>query len=391
MKFSCKPTSEMTELFVSPGRYIQKKGIIQYIGRFTLPLGQRPLVLGDETVFAAIKDLCEESFNQVRLVPRFELFAGECCWEEIHRLVSLVRQTGTDVIVGTGGGKVLDTAKAVAWHTDLPIMTVPTSAATCAAWSEISPVYTPEGCYIKTLELGKNPDVALVDSEIIAQAPARLLCAGMGDSLAKWYESRVSTQRIEKDPPTEIALSLAEMAREKIFHCGPKAKQDIDRNLCSQQVEEIIQVNILVTGLIGGLGGDKCRSAAAHAINYGIRVLEPTRPFLHGEIVSFGIVAQLIMERENASPSQKETTEQEIKRLMRLYSLLGLPLTLSGIGLSDFDPQQLKAATRVICKKDSSVHRLPFPVDEEMVYDALLETDRRGREFRGVHPPEAPK
>ncbi|MCK4590254.1 MAG: iron-containing alcohol dehydrogenase, partial [Candidatus Latescibacteria bacterium] len=114
----------MTKLFVSPGRYIQEKGVIQHIGRFTLPLGQRPFVLGDETVFSAVRDSCVESFGEVRLVPRFELFGGECCWEEIHRLVSLVRQAGVDVIVGTGGGKALDTAKTVAWHTGLPIMTV---------------------------------------------------------------------------------------------------------------------------------------------------------------------------------------------------------------------------------------------------------------------------
>ena len=381
----------MTKLFVSPGRYIQEKGVIQHIGRFTLPLGQRPFVLGDETVFSAVRDSCVESFGEVRLVPRFELFGGECCWEEIHRLVSLVRQAGVDVIVGTGGGKALDTAKTVAWHTGLPIMTVPTSAATCSAWSEIAPVYTPEGVYIKTLSLSKNPDVTLVDPKIIAQAPARLLCVGMGDSLAKWYESRVSTQNIEIDPPTEIALSLAEMAREKIFRYGLKAKQDADRNLCSQQLEEITYNNILITGLIGGLGGDKCRSAAAHAINYGIRVLEPTRRFLHGEIVSFGIVVQLIMERENASPDQKEIIDQEIEKLMNLYSDLELPLSLSEIGLSDFDSQQLKAATRKICKKGSSIHRLPFPVSEEMVYDALLETNRQGGEFKRLNSAEVLK
>lgn len=385
MEFFCRPTSKMTELFVSPGRYIQEKGVIQNIGRFALPLGKRPLVLGDETVFAAVKDLCEESFNRVYLVPRFELFSGECCWEEIHRLVSLVRQTGTDVIVGTGGGKILDTAKAVAWHTDLPIMTVPTSAATCSAWSEISPVYSQDGLYIKTLSLGKNPDVTLVDPHIIARAPARFLSAGMGDSLAKWYESRVSTERIEKDPSTEIALTLAEMARERIFHYGPKAKQDVDRDLCSQQVEEIIQVNILVTGLIGGLGGDKCRSAAAHAINYGTRVLEPTRRCLHGEIVSFGILAQLIMEKEGATPERKEMIEQEMEKLMLLYSKLGLPLTLRDIGLSHLDSQQLRMATEAICREGSAIHRLPFSVDEEMVYEALLETDRRGREFKRVY------
>jgi glycerol dehydrogenase len=378
----------MTELFVSPGCYIQEKGVIQHIGRFALPLGQRPFVLGDETVLSAVKGACVKSFSQVHLIPRFELFGGECCWEEIHRLVSLVREAKVDVIVGTGGGKALDTAKTVAWHTGLPIVTVPTSAATCSAWSNISPVYTPDGLYIKTLNLDKNPDVALVDSEIIAQAPVRLLCAGMGDSLAKWYEAGVSTQKIEIDSPTEIALSLAEMTREKIFRHGLKAKEDADRNLCSQQLEEITYNNILITGLIGGLGGEKCRSAAAHAINYGIRVLEPARHSLHGEIVSFGIVVQLIMERKNASSDQKEMIDQEIEKLMKLYSDLELPLTLSEIGLSDFDSQQLKVATRKICKKGSSIHRLPFPVNEEMVYDALLETDKRGKEFKRMHSNE---
>jgi glycerol dehydrogenase len=36
----------------------------------------------------------------------------------------------------------------------------------------------------------KYPDLVLVDSQVIAQGPPRLLVAGMGDALATWFEAK---------------------------------------------------------------------------------------------------------------------------------------------------------------------------------------------------------
>ena len=210
--------------------------------------------------------------------------------------------------------------------------------------------------------------MALIDPEIIAQAPARLLSAGIADAQAKWYEARISTQGVKKDLATQLALDLSKKSYDLIEKIGLRAKRDVERGICSSELEEIIEINIILTGLIGGLGKGRCRSSAAHAFNYAMTVFKETRSALHGEKVAFGVVVMLILERRN---------KEEIEGLLRFYSLLDLPLTLAGLGFIKNEKNLIRLAEE-ICKKESNVHRLPFPVNKEMVHQALLEANTQG-------------
>jgi len=361
----------LINLFLAPGRYIQERGILRKIEEFISPLGKKPLFLADKLVYTKVGKALFDNLKETNLKARFEEFRGECCSEEIERIISLTKGEGIDLIVGCGGGKALDTAKAVSSYLNLPIITVPTSAATCSAWSFIAPLYSKEGAYLKTLNLEKNPNLALVDPEIIAQAPPRLLSAGMADALAKWCEARISTQKIKKDLPTQLALDLSRKSYDLIKRIGVKAKIDVERKKCSSELEEIIGVNILLTGLIGGLGRGRCRSSAAHAFNYAMTIFEETRQSLHGEKVAFGIIMMLILEKRS---------EKEINELLRFYSLLDLPLTLEKLGFAE-DKKNLWQLVKEICKQGSNIYRLPFPINEDMVYQALLKANDRGRKI----------
>ncbi len=196
----------MIDLFLAPGRYIQERGISKKIGELIFPLGKRPLFLADELVYSKVVKTLLESLGGTNLKGRFEEFRGECCAEEIERIIALAKDKDIDVMVGCGGEKALDTAKAASVKLRLPIITIPTSAATCSAWSFIAPLYSKEGVYLKSLNLERNPNLALIDPEIIAQAPVRLLSAGMVDAQAKWYEAKISTQGIKKDLATQVAF-----------------------------------------------------------------------------------------------------------------------------------------------------------------------------------------
>lgn len=361
----------MLDLFLAPGRYVQGRGISKKIGEFVFSLGRKPLLLADRLVYSKIGKNILESLKAANLSSEFEEFEGECCAEEIKRVASSAKKKGIDVIVGSGGGKALDTAKAASFHLRLPMITVPTSAATCSAWSFIAPLYTKKGVYLESPNLERNPNLALVDSEIIAHAPARLLSAGMADALAKWCEARISTQGIEKDLPTQLALGLSKKSYDLVKSIGVKAKRDVERRECSPELEQIIQINIVLTGLIGGLGRGRCRSSAAHAFNYAMTNFAETRGALHGEKVAFGVAMMLILEKRS---------NEEIEELLRFYSLLDLPLTLGSLGFIKSE-KNLARLSEEMCKKESNIHRLPFPVDRRMVYQALLEADTRGKEF----------
>jgi len=76
------------------------------------------------------------------------------------------------------------TGKIVADRLGIPVVVVPTIASTDAPCSACAVVYNEEGVVVRVEYQKRNPDLVLVDSEIIAQAPERFLVAGMGDALA---------------------------------------------------------------------------------------------------------------------------------------------------------------------------------------------------------------
>ncbi|MEA3485649.1 MAG: iron-containing alcohol dehydrogenase, partial [Candidatus Aerophobetes bacterium] len=162
--------------------------------------------------------------------------------------------------------------------------------------------------------------------------------------------------------------SLSKRACNLIKEFGPKAKEDVERKRCTKEVELIIQTNILLTGLIAGLGKERCRSLAAHALNYAMTSITGNNSALHGEKVAFGVIMQLILENRD---------KDEIEKLLKLYSLLGLPLTLEEIGL--INEEVLKSVVKAILQQKRRMNNLPFPVDEDMVYKALLKADEWGR------------
>jgi len=216
--------------------------------------------------------------------------------------------------------------------------------------------------------IGKGADLALVDSLIISQAPVRLLVAGMGDALAKWYEGKPSYDQLnEHDSAIRSAMILSTQIKETIFTYGLEAKQDVEGRRNSRAVEAIIEANVLLTGAVSGLGGTRFRAAAAHALLYGLTIHPEIHHALHGEVVAFGTLVQLCLEKK----------ESELKILLPFFSRLGLPLTLNEIGISNHeDPLFWKGLERT-CAKGSTLHNLPFPVDPQKLYHAIQESEER--------------
>ena len=69
-------------------------------------------------------------------------------------------------MIGVGGGKVIDTAKAVGHEAGTRVAIVPTIASTDAPTSAVSVIYTPEGAFSRYLFVSRNPDLVLVDTQV---------------------------------------------------------------------------------------------------------------------------------------------------------------------------------------------------------------------------------
>jgi glycerol dehydrogenase len=360
----------MIDIFLGPKQYIQREGILGEAGSYSKVFGKRPLVLGDELVLSIVRPTLEDRLDVAGLSPSFVLFEDECSLSEISRLMEIVRQKNLDFIVGTGGGKAIDTSRMVAEKMKLPLVTIPTSAATCSGASAVAVVYE-KGVRQATVN-GKGADLVLVDSAILAQAPIRLLAAGMGDALAKWYEGKPCYDQMkEPDSAIQSAMTLSTQVKETILSLGLKAKRDVEAKKNSPSLERIVEANILLTGIIGGLGGSKFRVAIAHALLYGLTVLPQVHQNLHGEMVAYGIIVQLCLERN----------ERELKVILPFFSRLGLPITLKDLGLANVEDPLFWEGLKRTCAPGSSVHNMPFPVDEKKLYQAMLEADERAKAF----------
>ncbi len=354
----------MISLSVAPARVLRgKHALIEGI-EYILKLGQRPLIIGGKHSLAlsqlqVLVDRPELEIAQINYTP-------DCCETSLDRLIQATSAHQADLIIGIGGGKCLDTAKLVAHRCQLPIVTIPTTGATCAAWTALSNIYSESGAFLYDVSLAQCPDLLILDYGIVATAPPRMLIAGIGDAIAKWYEASVSSGH-SSQTLLIAAVQQARVLRDILFQKSAIAIAQPG----SADWEEVVDASVLLAGVIGGLGGAQCRTVAAHAVHNGLTHLPGSHHALHGEKVAYGILVQLRLQ-EMLQGDQLAATARA--QLLDFYTEIGLPKTLADLGLSEITISQLHHAATLACQVDSDLHRLPFAVVPEQLVAAMVST-----------------
>lgn len=363
----------MANTIISPNRYVQGRGELKNLPEHAKKLGKKLFVIISASGLKRVRDLLEKSFENTGMELVFEEFQGECCETEIKRLGSRFQENKCDLVVGVGGGKIHDSAKAAAYYQGAPVVIIPTIASTDAPCSALSVIYSETGVFERYLFLNSNPDLVLVDTDIIAAAPSRLLVSGMGDALATYFEARAvaasGALSCAGGKPTKGALALAKLCYETLLEDGVKAKLAVEAGACTQAVENIIEANTYLSGIgfeSGGLAG-------AHAIHNGLTVIKDCHHLYHGEKVAFGTLTQLVL--ENAG---QESLEEVIGFCMDV----GLPTTFAELGMARPDKDLLMEAAVRACSPDDTLVNMPFEVTPAMVYAAMVGADALGRYFK---------
>ena len=362
----------MARIFNSPSKYIQGPDALAELASHIEPLGQAALAIATNAGIERVGAKIEGGFEHSNATITFESFGGECSDTEIDRIAQAAKAAGADVIVGVGGGKVLDTAKAVAHYLGAPVIVCPTAASSDAPCSALSVIYTADGVFDRYLFLPSNPDVVLMDSTVIAAAPARLMVSGMGDALATYFEAKACVDS-EADTcaggkATAAALALARLCFDTLMADGVKAKVALEAGCLTPAVEHVIEANTLLSGI----GFESCGLAAAHAVHNGMTQLPETHAMLHGEKVAFGTLVQLVLEN-----APTETLEQVLGFCLEV----GLPVTLAELGVEDASRERVMAVAEAACAPADTVGNMPFDVTPEMLADAILGADALGRYY----------
>lgn len=362
-----------TKIIIAPSKYIQGNGLLSKLNEYTNHLGHSLFILVSKNGKSRVEKTIQENFRESKQEIEFVTFNGECSSNEINRLRGLVKSHRSEIILGIGGGKIIDTVKAVAYYEKLPVVIVPTIAATDAPCSALSVIYTDQGVFQEYLVLPKNPDVVLVDTQIIAEAPSRLLVAGMGDALSTYFEaracSRSNASNIAGGKSTKAALALARLCYETLLEDGLNARLAVERKVSTKAVENIIEANTLLSGMGFESGG----LAAAHAIHNGLTTMKECHHLYHGEKVAFGTITQLVLEN---SPSH------EIEEVFGFCMDVGLPVTLEDLNIKNIVEGDLMNAATASCAEGETIHNMPFKVTPKDVYAAILAADAIGRHYK---------
>jgi len=358
---------------ISPGRYVQGKGAIHLLGEYLKQIGSTPLVVADDLVWGLVGHDIEASLKAAGLPVNREGFGGIPSAREVDRLVGVIKETGADVAVAAGGGSTIDVVKAAGHLAGIRWANCPTVASTDAPCSALSVIYTETGEFEEYRFFPRNPDLVLVDSQIVANAPASMLVAGVGDALATWLEARAtarsSSNTMAGGLPTLTGTALAQLSWDVLWENALPAVDAVKDHQVTPAVEKVIEANTLLSGLGFESGG----LAAAHAIHNGLTAVAATHGLAHGEKVNIGSLTQLVLEGAPTS---------DIRDFVGFTTRVGLPTTLTEVGLGVDDIDALRTVADAATVEGETIHSMPFDVRSDDVVSALISIERFATQAR---------
>lgn len=312
------------------GRYIQENGAIHRIGEELVRLGAKtPFILGGSTALSLTGEAIETSLSRHGIEMNVYVYHGFCNADHCEEIVQSLAFMDTDCVVGVGGGNVMDAAKLCAAMAGVSVINIPTSAATCAAYTPLSVVYNDRGQTVGTRHHLREVDAVLADMEILCAQPPRLLAAGIYDSLAKLIELR---QRMDGKDADELEIGLLasfEMSKflyDRLLADADAVLDDVAHRRNTKRLYDTVYLILALTGVVSGLARGSNQTAIAHKIYETTRTLFPeqTRGALHGELVAMGLLVQLTYNQE-ANQAERFRAQMLMRKMPVTLNELGLP------------------------------------------------------------------
>lgn len=351
----------------SPVDYVQQAGLRHQIGERISPFVSHVRILTSPSAWQAINPALSDSLERAGIRWQLEYLAGECTDEAIAKFQRNLLEQGAEGILAIGGGRVLDTAKAVNNTLgDRILFTVPTQAATCAAWSPLAIIYNDAGGHVNSLSLETMPALILVDSEVIAQSDVRYLRSGIIDALAKWVEFEPYQRQNPHHLALDVKVSAARQAIEIFLLWGEAAVNANQQQQVTQALEKVIEANIVLAGLANSIRGPLATPGLAHVIHDTLTHQPELHPWLHGEKVGYSLLIQSLVDNPEG-PSDSEL----LTLLRRFHSPLRLP------ALEGDRTVRIQQIVKDISFPVDSLSDLPFDITHQGLLQAFQATDNR--------------
>ena len=359
---------------VMPRKYIQGDGILSQLHQYVGLCGKKPLLVWGGHSKAATQEAVYSSLRDHGVAFSEWAFHGESSKAEAESIQKMAIAEKADVIVGLGGGKVIDTAKGVAGWMGIPVIVCPTIVATDAPCTSTAGWYNDEGIMTEIYVAPFNPDILLVDTGVIARSPVRTFIAGMGDGITTYLEGRLSyasrtteTNRASAIP-TMATRAIGELCYRTLLQDGEEAVAQVRRQVVTPLLDRVVESMVLHSSVGGESGG----IAAAHSIANNLPYFKANHAYFHGENVAFGVISQCMLD----DAAELAETQQVVDWMIRI----GLPVTLDGIGLAGITRDELEAFAKYCIESPVSFFQaMAMPVTARQLADAMWMADDYGR------------
>ncbi len=351
----------------SPDTYYHEAGLRSQAGKYIAALSNDIAIITSVNAWKAVNPELENSLKANSIQYQIFFLEGECSEEAIAEHTTKIRQTGASLVLGIGGGRVLDTAKAAGNRLEnVDVVTFPTIAATCAAWSPVSVIYNAEGGHTGHQVLLRMPVLVLVDTEIIARSDVRYLKAGIVDALAKWYEFQPYQQKNADILALNLKVAVATNAVEVFKEFGAQALEDNQKQQATLALSKVIDANIALAGLCNSMQDDYPAPGVAHAIHNRFTHQPEVHGWLHGEKVGYGLLLQSILQNNGDEPDAV---------LLALLQQYDSPRKLPA--LQGNRAETLQSIAQQVIFADEYKSRLPFVLTPTTLLNALQLTESR--------------
>ncbi|MDA2986374.1 MAG: glycerol dehydrogenase [Actinomycetota bacterium] len=353
-------------LFASPARYVQGPGVLETLGSQLSRFGSRPILVVDAAVRDLIGDRVLASCAQDGLEALLVEATGEITYAAVAELAERCSSEDVSVVVGLGGGKVLDTAKALSGHLRVPVVTVPTIASNDSPTSSAIAMYDDEHHLVAVDMLPANPALVLVDTQLIASAPASFLRSGIGDAVAKVFEAEGCARGTGVTPlgtrPLGMALAIGRACFDTLWADAVQALADCEAGRVSEPLERVVEAVILMSGLAFENGG----LSLAHSLTRGLMRVDGARTLMHGYHVGWGALVQVVAEGR---------PDEEVRQLVDFLTSVGLPVSSADLALAEPWRDQ-HAVIAEATMTAPHLANLPMRISSEDIMGAIAEVDR---------------
>ena len=258
------------------GRFRMEEHLLERCAEEVLRFGRKPLFVCNDTTYEIGFDKVAGSLRAEGVEPKVLKYNGFCCRETALDLAQKGAVDGIDMVIGCGGGVVLDFSKCLA---DMPC-------------------YTPEGRYISTSFFRREIAAALLDLTILAKQPSRLLVAGACDAMAKKIEIEFWNS-LPGAVGNPVACGIASLVSDYIYReLDTKldaAVEDLRKGEPTQTLKDVIFSAVVGAGVVSGISGGARQTALAHWVYFFLRERYTAKAvkYTHGELVAIGLVLQL--------------------------------------------------------------------------------------------------